>query len=70
MRGSHSQSSLSSMIADDMLQASIDQADVIKSCTEDYPLPRVNIQKVQRSLVYKTMHQCHHDHSLALLSPV
>jgi hypothetical protein len=60
------------------LQASIDQAEIVKSCTEDYHISGHNISKIRMPLNYKTMNHCHLKHlnflrggtkSLFLLSP-
>lgn len=43
------------MDVDYLMQASIDQADVIKSCSEDHPISMQNMSKIHAPLVYKTM---------------
>jgi len=70
---------MSSIIKNDVMQASIDQAEILKSCTEDHHISGNNISKIRIPLHYKTMNHCHLKHlsflkdgtkSLFLLSPV
>lgn len=45
-------------MSNEALQASIDYAEVVKSCSEDNPISKVNITKIRQPLVYKTMNSC------------
>jgi len=70
---------MSQITKNDILQASIDQADIVKSSTEDHHISGKNISKIRMPLNYKTMNHCHMKHlnflrdgskSLFLLSPI